>query len=47
MCKTDIKGNPFFKTYQAYFDQTPEMASRAFALAIEAAAAGERQAENN
>jgi hypothetical protein len=21
MCKTDIKGNPFYKTYQAYFDR--------------------------
>ena len=47
MCKADIKGNPFYKTYQAYFDQAPGMATRAFALAIEAAAGGERQAENN
>lgn len=47
MCKHDIKGNPLYKTYQAYFDQTPEMAARAFVIALEAAEDCERRAEKN
>jgi hypothetical protein len=47
MCKQDIKANPLYKTYKAYFDQAPEMAIRAFSLALQAAATGERQAEKN
>jgi hypothetical protein len=47
MCKTDIISNPFYKTYQAYFDQAPELVIRTIALALEAAAGRKRKAENN
>lgn len=47
ICKADIKSNSFYKTYHAYFDQTPKMVTRAATLVLEAVAADERQAENN
>jgi hypothetical protein len=47
MCNADIKGFPLYKTYRAYFNQTPEMVARALVLALEAAEAGEQQTRKN